>query len=775
MRIRVASYYGLFLLLSALPILAERNNGELHLLVTDPTGSGVQAQAQLTSEVNQVRRAFSTDAEGRAEVKDLPRGPYQLRVERSGFARFSAFLEIRSEVPLSYRVTLGLASVETKVVVTESPTLLDPHRTDSAYYLGRATLREHETSQAGRAVLDLVQRQPGWLLEANGVLHPRGSEYETQYVIDGLPIEDNRSPAYAPPLEIEEIGTMNVFTADYPAEYGRKLGGVVEVVTARDLLAGWYGKAVLQAGSFSTQNGFLATHYGGKRTSLGLNAEGGHTDRYLDPPVEENFTNRAWNSGTALRFERDFNDADRLRLYVHTKRVGFLVPNERLQQLAGQRQDRSNVETMGQVYYQRLLSPELLVQLRAMGRDVSAQLWSNALSAPVLVDQDRGFREAYLGGSLSWHRGRHEFKTGGDAVFTAVHEQFGYAITDRRFFDEDVPLRFRFADRRQGREQSFFLQDLLRAGNWTISAGLRWDRYRLLVSEQALSPRLGLARYFPSVDLVLRASYDRAFQLPAIENVLLGSSEQAQRLMGATTGLPVPPSRGDFYQAGFSKAWFGKLRLDGNYFRRIIRNFADDDVLLNTGVSLPVAFSKADIHGFEARLELPHWGPLSGYLSYSNLVGRAQLPVTGGLFLREDAKELLTSTRRFPITQDQRNTFSMRWRYQFHPRLWAAFSASYGSGLPVEDAAAKEEELEQRVEQRVLERVDLKRGRVRPSYALAVSGGVDLIKREHHRVRLQADVLNLTDRLNVIDFAGLFSGTAIAPPRSFGLRLEMGF
>jgi hypothetical protein len=35
--------------------------------------------------------------------------------------------------------------------------------------------------------------------------------------------------------------------------------------------------------------------------------------------------------------------------------------------------------------------------------------------------------------------------------------------------------------------------------------------------------------------------------------------------------------------------------------------------------------------------------------------------------------------------------------------------------------------------------------------------------------------VNLTDRLNVINFAGLFSGTALAPPRSFGVRVQFDF
>ena len=43
------------------------------------------------------------------------------------------------------------------------------------------------------------------------------------------------------------------------------------------------------------------------------------------------------------------------------------------------------------------------------------------------------------------------------------------------------------------------------------------------------------------------------------------------------------------------------------------------------------------------------------------------------------------------------------------------------------------------------------------------------------KVLLQADVENLNNRLNVIDFAGLFSGNAIAPPRSYSVRFQTTF
>ena len=50
-----------------------------------------------------------------------------------------------------------------------------------------------------------------------------------------------------------------------------------------------------------------------------------------------------------------------------------------------------------------------------------------------------------------------------------------------------------------------------------------------------------------------------------------------------------------------------------------------------------------------------------------------------------------------------------------------------------------------------------------------------VLKTRNRRARLQVNVMNLMDRLNVINFAGLFSGTAIAPPRSVAIRLRAEF
>ena len=230
--------------------------------------------------------------------------------------------------------------------------------------------------------------------------------------------------------------------------------------------------------------------------------------------------------------------------------------------------------------------------------------------------------------------------------------------------------------------------------------------------------------------------------------------------------LPVEPSHGNYYEVGMTKGFFGQLRLDANYYWRNVNNFADDNLLLNTPVAFPIAFRKANIYGAEGKISIPNWGRFSGFVSYSYMVGSAYFPVTGGLFLGQDATNALTQLGgRFWVSQDQRNTVRARFRYQFKPWLWGAAGADYGSGLPVDFDGTYEQALAE-YGQQVVDRVNFLRDRVKPNFSLNASLGANIWKRDNVVMSIQFDATNLTDRLNLIDFAGLFSGNAVAPPRS---------
>jgi hypothetical protein len=778
--------------LCALPLYCQSNRGELRLKVIDPSGLGVKTTVVIVSEANQYRNSLTTAEQGTLEVQRLPFGVYQLEITQAGFLPMSETLEIRTSIPTEHTIQLKLPSLNQSVTVSAADTLIDPDQPGAVSQIGSDTIEHRLSSLPGRSLQDLVNSQPGWLYEGNAVLHPRGSEYQTQFVVDGVPLQDNRSPSFGNEIEADDVQSMSIYTAGIPAEYGRKMGGVVEVNTIQDSDPGLHGQVVLSGGSFDTGGAFASAQYVWGKNTLSGSASGAMTGHYLNPVVPQNFSNTGTTGDFSLRYARKISPKDRLSLSVRHELARYDIPNELVQQEphltpldptlppGAQRQNADNFETMGIATYQHIFSSNVVADFYGMVRDTSNDFYSNAYATPILVSQHNWFREGYVRGVVTAVHGRHEFKFGVESDNTYLNENFGYVITDPTQFDPGTPSPFSFVANRPDLEQSAFVQDLVHLGNWTISAGLRWDHYQLILNRQAVDPRISIARYFPSAGLVVHASYDRVFQTPSNENILLSSSTAATMLNPVSLQLPVEPSEGNYYEAGVAKDFFGKVKLDANYFRRLVNNYADDDQIDNTTISYPIAFRKAIIYGAEAKLQVPDWHGVSGFLSYSYIVGNAWFPVTGGLFLGDDA--VIPTTGHLPDSQDQRNTVRGRVRYQVAPRFWIAGGIQYDTGLPFDFQCPDGEAQQQCIAgvaatygQQVVDRINFARGRIYPAFQVNVSAGADVYKSERYNVRLQADGQNLTNVLNVIDFGGLFSGNAIGPSRSFALRLTTTF
>ena len=793
-------------LLWATGMFGQSNTGELRLTVTDPSGLGLKSAVELVSQGNQYRHTFTTDDQGLLDAKRLPYGIYQIQITLEGFASVSESVEIRSALPLDRTVRLRLASVSESVKVVESATLIDPYRAGSVNQIGSETIQNRLTALPGRSMQDLVNSEPGWLYEGNAVLHPRGSEYQTQFVVDGIPLTDNRSPSFGPEVEADDVESLKIYTAGIPAEFGRKMGGVVEVNTLKSAEPGLHGQLTLLGGTYDTAGTNTQDQYSWKSNTLGVSASGNMTSHYLNPVVPENYTNNGTTGSFGLSYERDLTRKDRLTLIVRHALARYEIPNELVQENggpiadaaadggfatipAGQRQNGDNFETMGSVSFQHVFSSDAIGWLRGMVRDNSNDYYSNPLSWPINVAQHNDFKEGYFNGSISIHDGRHEWKAGveSDAIF--LHENFSdylpYCSGPQGpatpqcpialgYFDPGTATSFAFTGSRPDLEQSAYVQDSIRLGKWTVNAGLRWDHYQLLVNQNAVSPRLAVARYFPSAGLNLHIAYDRVFQTPSFENILLSSSTAVLDFDPQfSVRQNVLPSHGNYYEAGLTKAFLDKLRLDANMFRRDVNNFADDNAILNTPIAFPVAFRKAILYGAEAKLEVLHWGRFSGSASYSYIVGNCWFPVVGGLLLgSENIGGPLTG--HIPDTQDQRNTVRARIRYQIASRLWVAVGSDYNSGLPFQPNLTAQQYAEE-YGQVVISHLNFNRDRVSPYLTENASVGADLYKKEKRTMRLQIDAQNLSNKLEVLDFGGLFSGNAIGPSRQYTVRLVTSF
>ena len=123
-------------------------------------------------------------------------------------------------------------------------------------------------------------------------------------MVNGLPLTDNRSPAFAPEIEADDVQSMNILTADYPAEYGRKLGGVIEVTTARERARAFTGRYPASGGSFDTAGGYahgairVGAEYPERQRRRGASPTGTWIRR-----CEQNYTNRGTTGSFAAHYE----------------------------------------------------------------------------------------------------------------------------------------------------------------------------------------------------------------------------------------------------------------------------------------------------------------------------------------------------------------------------------------------------------------------------------------------------------------------------------------
>src|ERR1700678_3175882 len=417
-------------LLGSLPMFAQSNTGELRLTVTDPSGLGVKSTVELVSEANQYRYTFTTDDRGNLDARRLPYGIYQVQIAAPAFAQVSEPVEIRSALPLDRTFRLKVASVSESLKVSASATLIDPYRAGSVNEIGLNTVQNRLTALPGRSMQDLVNSEPGWLYEGNAVLHPRGSEYQTQFVVDGIPLSDNRSPSFGPePAEADDIESIKIYTAGIPAEFGRKMGGVVEVNTLKNQDPGFHGQLTLFGGTYDTAGINTQDQYTWGKNTFGLSASGNMTGHYLNPVVPENYTNNGTVANFSVSYERELTPKDRITAIVRHELARYQIPNELVQQNGaylpnagntvgcptvpptdepndcvfipgGQSQTGDNFDTMGSASYQHIFSSNAIGVMRGMARDSSNDFYSNPVSWPLIATQHNDFKEVYFNGSF---------------------------------------------------------------------------------------------------------------------------------------------------------------------------------------------------------------------------------------------------------------------------------------------------------------------------------------------------------------------------------------
>lgn len=767
--------------------------------ISDKTGAVVSgAKVRLTNAITSYAQETVSDTQGAYRLIDVPPGAYTLTVETSGFEPSTRDVVVRTNLAQQVDAQLGVAPVRQEVNVSVSGDLLEPDKTAPTTVIDRNRILRFPTSQASRSTEEIIITAPGWTRDANGRIHARGIEYQVQYSIDGIPITDTIADTFAAAPDPRGFRSVEVSTANIPAEYGNKLAGIIAVTTRSGLEIPQSGSVTLSGGSFSSFE--TSFDVGGHTRKFGyfVSAAGSTTDRFLDPPAIENFHNNGQAVKSFFKFDYAPSDKNLFRVNLFFDGQKFDVPNLPDQQEEGQDLRRHLNDNMASLSWEHIFSPDLVSHLAGYERYNAAKLLSNDLVGPVFAEQSRHHSVYGLLGSLTWHKGRHTIKSGFELMRFPVTESFTLAITDLGELLEKepdlpdaaqefiFPNAFFFNEHRTGWEGSAYVQDHINATpNLTFDLGVRFDGYHFLVDENFVSPRLGVAYRIAKSKTVLHAGYNRFFSTPALENLLLSSAEEARIFSPAgeegagdeDKGAPIRPSREWQVNGGFQQQLGRYLRLDADFYYRRFKDSADVTNFLNSGIVFPVSLARNRSKGVETRLDLAQVGGLSGFVSYTNLHLYGFAPITGGLFLGEAVDLREHAGERVHNEEDQRNTVVFQFMYDRLPgKLWMAFGGRHDSGYSVETEPGEDQgEFEKEFPKKILDRVNFERGFVKPHTILDFSIGRDITINEHVSLSGQFNIQNLADRFYLITFESVFSKTAIGRPRDFSGKLSVNF
>jgi outer membrane receptor protein involved in Fe transport len=795
-----AALIGGVLLLFGPTVFAQSRIGTVQGVVKDPGGALVpNAQITVTQPVTRYRQTTQTDAQGSFKLVNLPFNTYNVRAEATGFQPAEESIDLESTIPLTLELSLSLEQTTAAVTITTgSGAMLEPDRTSSDTDIGQTILERPVGAAPSRAIESIVASTPGFVTDDNGRMHPRGSESQVQYVVDGVPITDNLSAIFSTSLDARTLRTVEVLTGGIPAEFGDKLAGVINVNTRSGLEGPTQGGISFSGGSFST--GETAVDFSTHTKKLGFltNLSASTSQRYLDPPTLDNFHNFGRTGKGFFRLDYQFDANNSLRGVFNVGGSNFQVPNRFDQELAGQDQRQRLRDNSENISFQHIFSPNTVAQFSFFHRQSHAELIST-LSTPVVANQDRTLQNYGGIGSVSLTRGSHNIKFGGQFTITPVDEHFTFYPTEQfpDLVDEEGnvfpnPVNnfsatnpFVFDQSKTGRTLSAYVQDRFSPlKNLTLDLGVRYDNYKLLISEQELSPRLAVAYYIPKTQTTLRASYNRLFQPPPAESLLLASSSAAAALspisvlQGITTVQPILPDKQNAFEVGAQQLLSKLFRMNLTVYQKRIENFSDKDQFFETGVIFPIAISSGRVTGEEVRIESTDIHGFHGFVSYANARAFGVTPITGGLFLGEDPQDLFLHGFKFANDHDQRNEAQFQVSYNHRPSgIYASFSGRYDSGVPtdVEPGTTLAEFVAQGFDPRLFSEIDFQRGRVRPRTILDFSIGADLMQKERVSLNLQFDVQNLTNELFLYNFQSVFSGTHVGYPRLFSGRLSLRF
>ena len=736
------------LLLCSVVAAQQRISGTVNDKVNGSPVAG--ATVKLQSDLLTPERETTTNTDGHFSFGGFSPGRYTViaKADRFYAEQVTLVLAPRGAQQIAFELS-PVAAVHEQVTVRAGTKLLDETQASTLKTIGREEINALPQARRTQLTDIITPFVSSAVASHDNLVHLRGNELSLNTFINGVSFFDNPHQLFTPGLGTEVIQSVNVITGGFPAEFGNRFGGILDVVTRSGFDVRNHGSVTIGAGTYLRSN--ASFDYGGHTTKLGyfVNAEAFQSDRFLNTAEPTRFHDRGKGSRAFASFDYRPDGNDAFKLLLVGGGTNFELPNTTEDELRKRDFFQRNREQTAILQWEHTFSTKSALSTSFYERLASARLVPT--SDPLSI-QASGLRNDITAGAKSdyslFASPRHQIKAGVDLMLLRLREDSSFDPRENEI--EIEPFVFR--GRKTGGQASFYFQDQVKLfRNLSANLGLRYDQYSVVTSGQQLSPRVNLAYSLQGGHTVLHFAYNRFFSPPPIENILLS----------AALGFKAQPpriSRSNHFEAGVSRSFLERLVVRLTGYWRSDKNSFETTELANVRIFAPTSFARGKAYGFEFSAEMSEIKRLglSGYLRYTAQRVFQIGPVVGGFTV-----EAVEPGERNPAAFDQIHTgvSGLTWR-EDRSGLWASAAMEYGSGTPASLRNAAGETAQVRLPEHLVANFYV---------------GVDLFRKERFGLGLQASVENATDRVFQIAKESEFTPIQFSSPRFLSASVRVRF
>jgi outer membrane receptor protein involved in Fe transport len=234
---KIARYLGLvaaFLFL-AIGIVSAQTTGRIEGTVLDQNGTPLPGVSVEASSPNlQGTRTAVTGSDGRYRFGGLPPGTYKLVASLTGLGSVEKNATVALDASSTVNLQLSLTTKEAVIVTGEAPMVDTTSTTGGTNYSAQVI----KSLPLGRNYAEIIRSNPG-VNQDQGDTQGRAlsltvygaTSVENQFIIDGVNTTNVIRGFQGKAINGEFIQEVEIKTGGYQAEYGRALGGVINVIT----------------------------------------------------------------------------------------------------------------------------------------------------------------------------------------------------------------------------------------------------------------------------------------------------------------------------------------------------------------------------------------------------------------------------------------------------------------------------------------------------------------------------------------------------------------